>query len=312
MKKIIVTGALGHIGSQLIRDLPVAFPESEIIMIDNMMTQRYCSLFNLPEAGHYQFFEDDVTTLNLDPIFKGADVVIHLAAVVDSAASVDQKELVEKINLSSTVRVAQACLDVDIRMLHISTASVYGPKTDRIDESCGADELVPQSPYAAVKIKEELHIRALVKKHGLRACTFRFGTIFGASPGMRFQTAVNKFCWYAARGQPIQVWSTAYDQKRPYLDVGDASRAMIHALKKDLFDGNVYNIVTKNATVREVVDVIRQQISSVSVKFVDNKIMNSLSYSVLDDRIRATGYVPIGDLSKSLSHQIKMIKIPTF
>ena len=191
MKKIIVTGALGHIGSQLIRDLPVAFPESEIIMIDNMMTQRYCSLFNLPEAGHYQFFEDDVTTLNLDPIFKGADVVIHLAAVVDSAASVDQKELVEKINLSSTVRVAQACLDVDIRMLHISTASVYGPKTDRIDESCGADELVPQSPYAAVKIKEELHIRALVKNHGLRACTFRFGTRFGASPGMRFQTAVN-------------------------------------------------------------------------------------------------------------------------
>ena len=48
--KIIVTGALGHIGSCLIRDLPFSFPGSEIAMVDNMMAQHYCSLFNLPRG----------------------------------------------------------------------------------------------------------------------------------------------------------------------------------------------------------------------------------------------------------------------
>ena len=56
-------------------------------------------------------------------------------------------------------------------------------------------------------------------KKGLKGVSCRFGTIFGASPGMRFHTAVNKFCWQAVMGQPITVWSTAYDQKRPYLEV---------------------------------------------------------------------------------------------
>ena len=48
--KIVVTGALGHIGSRLIRELPTMFPEAEIVLIDNLSTQRYCSLFNLPAS----------------------------------------------------------------------------------------------------------------------------------------------------------------------------------------------------------------------------------------------------------------------
>ena len=55
--KIVVAGALGHIGSRLVRDLPFSFPGSEIVMVDNMMTQRYCSLFNLPKEGSYRFIE---------------------------------------------------------------------------------------------------------------------------------------------------------------------------------------------------------------------------------------------------------------
>ncbi|MCP4185049.1 MAG: SDR family NAD-dependent epimerase/dehydratase, partial [Hyphomicrobiales bacterium] len=49
--KIVVTGALGHIGSRLARQIPATFPGAEIVLIDNMATQRYCSLFNLPDEA---------------------------------------------------------------------------------------------------------------------------------------------------------------------------------------------------------------------------------------------------------------------
>ena len=63
--KIIVTGAIGHIGSYIIRDLGVFFPKSEILMIDNMMTQRFPSLFNLPSSANYTFIAVSYTHLTL-------------------------------------------------------------------------------------------------------------------------------------------------------------------------------------------------------------------------------------------------------
>ena len=55
--KIVVTGAIGHIGSYVIRDLAVEFPTAEIVIIDNMMTQRFPSLFNLPSIENIIFLK---------------------------------------------------------------------------------------------------------------------------------------------------------------------------------------------------------------------------------------------------------------
>ena len=68
--KIVVTGAIGHIGSYVVRDLSNQFPGVEIIMIDNLMTQRFPSLFNLPSIGQYRFIEADVTKMDLKSIFN--------------------------------------------------------------------------------------------------------------------------------------------------------------------------------------------------------------------------------------------------
>ena len=74
--KIIVTGAIGHIGSYIIRDLGVSFPGSNVVMVDNMMTQRFPSLFNLPLDSDYSFIEGDVSQINLKSIFYSANIVI--------------------------------------------------------------------------------------------------------------------------------------------------------------------------------------------------------------------------------------------
>lgn len=305
--KIVITGAIGHIGSYVVRDLATQFPGSEIIMIDNMMTQRFPSLFNLPALGRYRFIEGNVATMDLKPVFEGAHVVIHLAAITDAAGSFDKAAQLEENNFQSTARVAQACLETGARLIALSSTSVYGTQNEMVSEDCTPDELKPQSPYATTKLKEEELVADLCKR-GLKGISCRFGTIFGVSPGMRFHTAVNKFCWQAAMGQPITVWSTAYDQKRPYLDLFDASRAMAFIIRNDLFDGRIYNVLTLNATVRQIVDTIREFVPALEVSFVDSKIMNQLSYAVSCDRFKAKGYTFAGDLRRGVGETIGLLR----
>jgi len=305
--KIVVTGAIGHIGSYIIRDLGFQFPRAEIIMIDNMMTQRFPSLFNLPTVGNYHFIEGDVKELDLNSVFKGANTVIHLAAITDAAGSFDKAKEIEDNNFNSTVKVAHACLKTGVSMIALSSTSVYGTQNTVVDENCSEDELKPQSPYAKTKLKEEDFLLQLSVSHGLKVILCRFGTIFGASSGMRFHTAVNKFCWQAAMGQAITVWSTAYDQKRPYLDLFDASRAMTFIIRNNLFDGRIYNVLTQNATVRQVIDIIRDFVPSLEVKYVDSKIMNQLSYEVLSDRFKSQGFTFAGDLRRAIGETITLL-----
>lgn len=306
--KIVVTGATGHIGSYIIRDLSVQFPNTKIIMIDNMMTQRFSSLFNLPSIGNYNFIEGDVTKIDLKAVFCDTNVVIHLAAITDAAGSFGRIDELEANNYQSTLKVANACVETGATLIALSSTSIYGTQNDIVDEDCSKEELQPQSPYAATKLKEETLIARLCEDRGLKAIHCRFGTIFGASIGMRFHTAVNKFCWQAVMGQKISVWSTAYDQKRPYLDLFDASRAISFIIRNNIFDGRIYNILTNNATVREIIDVIREFVPDLEVEFVDNKIMNQLSYEVLDNRFKSLGFSPAGSLTRGISETIALLK----
>ena len=303
-----MTGAIGHIGSYIIRDLGVSFPGSNVVMVDNMMTQRFPSLFNLPSNSNYSFIEGDVSQIDLKPVFFGADVVIHLAAITDAAGSINKAEELEANNFQSTLRVAEACIEADASLIAISSTSVYGTQKDQVDENCSDSELQPQSPYATTKLKEEELIANLSKDKGLKAIHCRFGTIFGASQGMRFHTAVNKFCWQAVMNQPISVWSTAYDQKRPYLDLLDASRAIAFIIKNNIFDGQIYNVLTSNATVRQVVDTIKEFVPNLEIEFVDNQIMNQLSYEVLCQRFKSKGFVFSGNMRRGIKETIDLLK----
>jgi len=278
------------------------------IMIDNMLTQRFPSLFNLPALGSYRFIEGDVATIDLLPILNGASVLIHLAAITDAAGSFDKADLLEANNYQSTMKVAEACAQSGTRLIALSSTSVYGTQNEVVAEDCSPDELQPQSPYANTKLKEEQLVTKLCLEDGLKAVSCRFGTIFGASPGMRFHTAVNKFCWQAVMGQPITVWSTAYDQKRPYLDLFDAARAITFIIRKDLFDGRIYNVLTHNADVRQVVDTVREFVPDLQVSFVDSKIMNQLSYEVSCERFMAEGFVFSGNLRRGIGDTVNLLR----
>lgn len=285
-QRLIVTGALGHIGSALIHALqPGEF--KEVVLIDDMSAQRYCSLFGLPDGVPFRFIEADVLTVDLEKLLDADSLVIHLAAITDAASSFDKKDQVERVNFDATVRVAEACRQAGAALVFPSTTSVYGVQQDEVDENCTLEDLQPQSPYAEAKLRSE---RWLADCAGLRFVTLRLGTIFGTSPGMRFHTAVNKFIWQACAGQPLTVWRTAMHQMRPYLAVDDAVAALRHVWQKKLLDRRIYNVVSTNTTVAKIVEQIQTHIPDLQVNLVDAKIMNQLSYQVSNRRFRDTGF----------------------
>ena len=306
--RIVITGALGHIGSRLIREIPCAFPDAEIWLVDNLSTQRYCSLFNLPANGRYLFLEADVLTADLPRIFDKAEVVIHLAALTNATESFEIKEQVMRVNVTGTEKVARACVQTGSALIFISSTSVYEAQAEVVDEDCPITDLRPQSPYAESKLKAEQLLQALGRTEDLAFVVCRFGTICGISPGMRFHTAINRFCWQAVMGEPITVWRTALHQTRPYLDLTDALEGIMFIMRTNLFDRRIYNVLTTNASVKSILDIISLHVPDISIRYVDTPIMNQLSYRVSNDRFRDNGFEFRGSLERGINETIQLLE----
>ena len=301
---VLITGPLGHIGSAFIHGLrPRHY--GDVHLLDNFSTQRYVSLFDLPKGLRFSLHEDDIRTAPLEDHLAGVDVVLHLAAITNAPASFVDPDLVNAVNYDGTRRVVEACLARGCPLLFLSTTSVYGTQQSEVDETCDETELRPQSPYAASKLAAERFIEK-AGADGLDYVICRFGTIFGPSIGMRFHTAVNSFVWQAVTGRPLTVWRTAMHQKRPYLDVGDAVRALDFIVRGRVFDRRVYNAVTANATVADIVRKIRRHVPDVRVEYVDSPIMNQLSFRVSSRRFRRLGFRFTGSLAKGIADTVKL------
>ncbi|MBF0450422.1 MAG: SDR family oxidoreductase [Candidatus Magnetomorum sp.] len=304
--KIVITGALGHIGSSIIHEFPKHFPGADIILIDNLLAHRYCSLFNLSNYCNFQFIEADVSLVDLSDVVIDADIVLHLAAITDAANSFQIREKVAQVNFSATQQMAKLCLKYNVPLIHLSSTSVYGSQSCVMDEDCATDQLNPQSPYAETKLKEE-KLLSDYQHRGLKYTICRFGTICGVSQGMRFHTAVNKFCWQAVMGHPLTVWRTAQFQKRPYLTLSDAVGSILHIIKKELYDGTTYNVLSQNMTVNDIIDIIRTYVNDVHISLVDAEIMNQLSYEVSNTKFQNTGFRFSGNVEKSIKETVTLL-----
>ena len=303
---ILVTGALGHIGSRLIRCIPTLLPGADICLLDNLSTQRYCSLFDLPDDAVYRFVEADVLTADLVSLCRGVDVVIHLAALIDDesvpAATIDQ------VNRGGTERIARACAETHTALIFVSTTSVYGTLSGAVDEECRLADVRLLGPYTRSKWNGEQILEKIGREHGLRFVICRFGSIVGVSPGMRFHTAVSKFCWQALTGVPLTVWQHAVHQERPYLDLGDAVRVLIFLLQRRLFDGRTYNVVSFNTTVSEVVQAISTYVPQLQVRYTDPPIPNQPSYRVESGRLKDLGFAFTGTLDRGVSDTTRLLR----
>ncbi len=285
-QNILITGALGNIGSALIRDHALLGCAAKLTLVDDLSTQRYCSLFGLPPAVEYHFVEGDAALVVSDEMLANVDVLVHLAGVVDPTRSFNDLQNLKDNNLRITKHLAECCLRSNTPLIFASSTSVYTPSCLSVDES--STDLKPEGGYAQCKLEEELVIREVMRSG--RFIIFRFGTIFGPSPGMRFQTAVNKFCWEAIRGLPIEVWRTALVQVRPYLAISDCVMLLRHAIVNEIYPNQIVNAATCNVTAQDVLDCIRSLGLSPTINIVESPAMNQLSFSASTSLAKSLGF----------------------
>ena len=302
---LLITGCCGHIGSYLADNVYKIKKIKKTILVDNIKSNRFCSLFNLGKNNKLRFFLRDVNKKNSLKDFKNIDYVIHCASMTNAEKSFGKEKEMYKNNIDCLKNVIDFCKKNKSKLIHLSSTSVYGKQTDLVDEDCEEKYLKPQSPYADIKLIEE---KMLIKNSNkLRYNTFRFGTIAGVSKGIRFHTAVNKFCLNASINESIFVYKTALNQYRPYLSLNDAFKVFKFCIEKDFFENEIFNALSGNYTVNQILQKIRKYKKNIKVKLVKSEIMNQLSYHVSSKKLENNGLFLKGNIDNDIKQTLKLL-----
>ena len=302
---LLITGCCGHIGSYVAQNIHKIKKIKKTILVDNIKSNRFCSLFNLKKKSNLKFYLRDIDKLNSLNDFKNIDYVIHCASMTNAEKSFGKEKQMYKNNIDCLKTVIKFCKKNKAKLFHLSSTSVYGKQTDLVDENCEKKYLKPQSPYADIKLIEERMLKK--EEKNLKYNTFRFGTISGISKGIRFHTAVNKFCLNAAINENIYVYKTALNQYRPYLSLKDAFKTFKFCIEKDFFKNDVYNILSGNFTVNQILKRIKKHKKNIKVKLVKTEIMNQLSYHVSKKKIQREGLTLNYDIENDIKDTLKLL-----
>lgn len=299
MKKVLITGCLGHIGSYVVNELS----GYDLCGIDDFSTQRYSSLFH--NEQRWNFREKDFTTLTSEEL-ESYDIILHLASITDAASSFNKLQEIERTNLVGTMRLVDLLNQCKSEKLFIfpSTTSVYGIGSSGKYLTEDDDSYInPQSPYAESKYKCEEYIRENCKKDYL---IYRLGTIFGISKGMRFHTSINKLSMQAALGLPLTIWKQNYKHYRPYLGLGDCVQAIKLGINKQLKCNETYNVLTDNYKLCDIVEIMEKK-RKVELNFIDTPLLNQHSYLISKKKM-GSKFVPKSNLEVSIDETINLFR----
>ena len=301
--KILITGGLGHIGSYLLENIDKIKFIKKIYIIDNLSTNRYCSLFNLPKTNKkIYFYQNDLSLKNALKNFKKVDVVLNLASLTDAEGSLKIKNKIYRNNLGIFDNILRYCKKNSSKLIHISSTSVYGEQRGLVDENC--KKLKPKSPYAEIKVKEE----NILKKNKIRFVSYRFGTISGVSKGMRFHTAINKFCLYSVLGKPLPIWKSMMNKPRPYLSLRDAFKVIKFTIENNFFNNETFNILSENLTLKKIIGYFKKYNKTIKIKYEKSKLVNQYSYRVSNEKFTRKALLLKSNIYHDIKFTLKMFR----
>jgi nucleoside-diphosphate-sugar epimerase len=297
MKRLLVTGGAGYVGSILLRDL--LNRGDEVVCVDSLMFGGE-SLIDIWTHPRFSFHKCDITRFDdVDRLLDAvtADAVVHLAAIVGDPACKREPELATRTNWDAAVHLAEKARAASIpRFVFASTCSNYGKMPDSTGYVTEESPLAPVSLYAELKVRfEQFLLHEIARADTFAPTALRFATVYGLSPRMRFDLTVNEFTKALALGEELVVFGEQF--WRPYCHVSEFSKAIQAVLDapRERIAYEVFNVgsTSENYTKRMIVEEIQKQLPDACVKYV-KRTEDPRDYRVEFSKIKKIlGFTPI-------------------
>ncbi|WP_425390038.1 SDR family oxidoreductase [Ekhidna sp.] len=263
MKKILVTGGAGFIGSNLIESL--LDREYLVVCLDNLSTG---SLSNIQEfVGHknFEFIEGDILDFKLvSKLSKDAFAVSHQAALGSVPRSIKDPLTSNRVNIEGTLNVYKASVDNNVsRVVYAASSSTYGDSQElpKREEKIGK----PLSPYAVTKLVNELYANVFHKVYGLNTIGLRYFNVFGPkqNPEGPYAAVIPLFIKAILSGKNPVINGDG-SHSRDFTFVNNAVQANIKALEASINNYNtVYNVACGQRTnLKELVTYINEVVGA--------------------------------------------------
>lgn len=238
--RVLVTGAAGFIGSNLVRHLTAhSADDPHVIGIDDLSTGDEANL----DGVDLDFRVGSILDAEfLDEAMAGVDAVVHLAARPSVPRSIADPLSSHEVNATGTLMVLEAARrSGDVHVVVASSSSVYGanptlPKSETMTP-------MPMSPYAVSKLAAEQYALAAQHSFGMSTLVFRFFNVFGPyqAPDHAYAAVVPNFLAAALRNEPVVIHGDG-EQTRDFTYVGTVCEVIADALGRRVVHDQPVNL----------------------------------------------------------------------
>ncbi len=301
MKKILITGGGGYIGSMLSTELINLGYKVTVI---DLLKYDKGSLDHLYFNKNFTFINDDVRKSKLlKEQIKKNEYIIPLAALVGAPLCEKNKKEAISINLEAVKKILQN-LNRKNKLIYLTTNSGYGvgEKNKYCDEK---SLLKPISLYGQTKCDAENEVMKFKN-----TISFRLATVFGASYRMRSDLLVNNFVQRAINQNYIDVFEPQF--RRNFIHIRDVVKAIIFSIKNfDKLKSDVFNLGLSSANITKIdlVRKIKSQIKTLKIKVIKNKSdPDKRDYFVSNKKIENKGFVASVSLDQGIKELISVFR----
>ncbi len=302
MRRVLVTGGAGFIGSNFIRHL---LATDSTVVITNLDLLTYAgvqqTIGELNRLDRHEFVRGDICDDELvAAVMADADVVVNFAAETHVDRSIEDPQAFLHTNVVGTSVLLDAARRHDVaRFVHISTDEVYGPVVcEAVDESA---RLNPTSPYAAAKASADMVVAAYLHTYGYPAIVTRCTNNYGPyqHPEKLIPLAITRLF----AGDPIPLYGDG-EQERDWLWVEDHCSA-IRLLIDEGEPGEVYNVSSTqlSTNINTAVSLINL-VGAGTIEHVGDRPGHDRRYALDSTKLRSLGWQPTVSLVEGLERTV--------